>query len=114
MVPGRFGDEDMTRTITEIDHGLDSRDAVIHTDHLASHGQFVISCGQHSVAVLVKNGIVQVNQGPNNPLADISTSDVNGPDDMAERLIAAGFRPLKRGLHGGWKPVYFEWTPFGG
>ena len=98
----------MTKTIYDIDHSIDSKDAVIHFDHLHSHGQFVVACGQHSVAVLVKNGKVSVNQGPNNPLANISTADVNGPDAMAERLREAGFRPLKIGYEK-WRPVYQEW-----
>ncbi|MEM9524063.1 MAG: hypothetical protein AAF982_08735 [Pseudomonadota bacterium] len=99
----------MPNVYYEIDHGIDSRDAVIHIDHLHSHGQFVVACGQHSVAVLVKNGKVSINHGPNNPLEHLSTRDVNGPDGMAERLKEAGFRPLKQGYQE-WRPVYADWV----
>lgn len=88
---------------------LTEKHAVIHTDHFDSHNQFTVKCGQHSVAIVVRNGVVAVNQGKNNPLCEFdATQNIQTPDDMAHALLNAGFTPMAA-RRNGWEPVFVEW-----
>lgn len=82
--------------------------AVIYKETIPGH--HAVSCGQHSVGLLLTDGReVRVNRGINNPLSDFPEDDVNGVFGLAARLEAHGFIPLGVREIDGW---YTYFVPF--